>query len=74
MPNYYQSKFEKGSLWYAVPTNNTYNRTPFHFIVRDPRPLDARLAIYDFESGELKENFYLNYTELAQNYIVTKVA
>jgi hypothetical protein len=72
MPNYYQSKFEKGSLWYAVPTN--HKRSPFHFIVRDPRPLDARLAIYDFESGELKENFYLNYSDLAQNYIVTKVA
>jgi hypothetical protein len=72
MPNYYQSKFEKGSLWYAVPTN--LKRSPFHFIVRDPRPLDARLAIYDFESGELKENFYLNYSDLATNYIVTKVA
>ena len=69
--NFYQKKFEKNSLWYAAPTKT--DKRPFHFIVIRNRPLDMQVAIYDFDSGEVRDNFFFNYNEIATHYIVTRI-
>ena len=69
--NFYQRKFVNNSLWYAAPVSP--NRNAFHFIVVRPRSLDMQVAIYDFDSGEVRDNFFFNYNEIATNYIVTRI-
>ena len=67
----YRKKFVKNSLLFAAPTEN--NKRPFYFIVNRPRPMDMKIAIYDFDSGEIKEDYYFNYEEMDLNYILTRI-
>ena len=67
----YRKKFVKNSVWFATPTEN--NKRPFYFIVNRPRPMDMKIAIYDFDSGEIKEDYYFNYEEMDLNYILTRI-
>lgn len=71
MNNFYQRKFINNSLWYAVPVSP--NLGPFHFIVVRPRSLDMQVAIYDFDSGNIRDNLFFNYDEIATHYIVTRI-
>lgn len=63
-------KFVKNSVWFASPTNET---KPFYFIVIRPRPMDMKISIYNFDSGEIKENYYFKYEEMDLNYILTRI-
>ena len=67
----YRKKFVKNSVWFAAPTES--NKRPFYFIVNRPRPMDMKIAIYDFDSGEIKENYYFKYEEMDLNYILTRI-
>ena len=71
MSDFYQKKFYKGSVWFAAPTTST--RHPFYFIVRRNRPLDMQLAVYYFDDDRLIENIYMNYDDIAQNYVTTLI-
>jgi hypothetical protein len=68
---FYQKKFVKDSVWFAAPTVS--DRRPFYFIVVRARPLDIQIAIYDFDSGEIKENYFFHYDEMSLYYIVTRI-
>jgi len=35
--------------------------------------LDMQVAIYDFDSGNIRENLFFNYDEIATHYIVTRI-
>lgn len=71
MSNFYQKKFYKDSVWFAAPT--TPIRQHFYFIVRKARPLDMQLAVYYFDDDRLIENIYMNYDDIAQNYVTTLI-
>lgn len=71
MSNFYQKKFYKDSVWFAAPTVST--RQHFYFIVRKARPLDMQLAVYYFDDDRLVENIYMNYDDIAQNYVTTLI-